>query len=294
MTPGAAPPLSVVIVAFAGGDAVQRPLESLAPQCESGDVEVIVAHEAGGVDAAIAKRFPFARWVAAPRGSSPARLRTLGIVASGGAIVACTEDHCTPAADWCTRVLAAHAAGPHAVGGSIDVPATATPAAWAAYLLDYSRYMPPLEGASASHASDCNVSYRRASLDAVRGAWADEFHENVVHAALAGVGVQLRGDDAIVVVEERAVPLDRYLRERVAHGRLFAATRVAGAPGTTRARLAVQSLLLPAALVARVVARLRARGRLGAVPSGAWPRLVAAATAWSLGELAGYVTRRAR
>ena len=289
------PSLSVVIVTFAGGDAVRRPLESLARQCEPAEVDVVVAYETGIVDVApIATRFPFARWVAAPPGSSPARLRTLGVAASRGAIVACTEDHCTPAADWCARVVAAHATGVHAVGGAIDVPATATPDAWAAYLLDYSRYMPPLDGADASQASDCNVSYRRASLDAVREAWADEFHENVVHAALAREGVSLRADGSIMVVEERAVALGRYLRERVEHGRLFAATRVADARGSTRACLAAQSLLLPPALVSRVVARLRGRGRLGAVPFGAWPRLAAAATAWSLGELAGYVTRRPR
>ena len=288
--------MSAVIVAFAGGESVRRPLAALAPQCEALGVEVVVAHEQGSIEVErLAALFPFARWVAAPPGSSPARLRTLGVLASSGAVVACTEDHCTPNADWCARILAAHAPEGEArvVGGAIDVPASAPPAAWAAYLLDYSRYMPPLDGAPAQ-ASDCNVSYRRASLDAVSAAWRDEFHENVVHAALSDAGVPLRADASIVVVEERHVALGPYLRERVGHGRLFAATRVSDAAGATRLRLAAQSFVLPAALVARVVARLRARRRLGRVPNGAWPRLAVAAAAWSMGELAGYITRRPR
>lgn len=286
----------MVIVAFAGGEHMQRPLAALAPQWEALGVEVIVAHEEGSLAVeGLAARFPFARWVAAPPGSAPARLRTLGVQASGAPVVACTEDHCTPSAEWCERILAAHAAGSEArvVGGAIDVPPSAPPEAWAAYLLDYSRYMPPLHVAP-GQASDCNVSYRRASLDAVRTAWADEFHEHVVHAALSDIGVSLHVDASIVVVEERRVPLAPYLRERVDHGRLFAATRVAGAPAATRLRFAVQSFLLPATLLARVVSRLRVRQRLGGVPNGAWPRLAAAATAWSVGELAGYLTGRPR
>jgi hypothetical protein len=288
-----APRLSVVVVVFAGGDAPDRCLASLARQAVDGGIEVIVAHDASfAASPDWVRQHPAVRVVATPAAASPARLRSLGVAATRGTIVACTEDHCVPAPDWAARIVAAHEASPGVVGGTIDKEAPASAGAWAAFLLDYSRYMPPLAAGDAEYVSDCNVSYDRADLDAVADSWRGEFHETTVHWALKERGVRLRLDPSIVVRQDRDIHFTRYLRERLGHGRVFAGTRVADASLGQRAKWSVLALPLPVVIVARVVARLAARGALRAPPAAAWPALAGSAVAWSLGELMGYVTGR--
>ncbi|MEP7382989.1 MAG: hypothetical protein ABI910_14965 [Gemmatimonadota bacterium] len=285
--------LSVIVVRFAGGDAISETLAALAPQVSAVAGEIVVAHrDDDAPSAALRSAFPTVRWLAGALDASPARLRSAGVRASVGAIVACPEDHCTPASDWSHCLLAAHARVHAIVGGAIDKAPTSSGAAWAAYLLDYARYMSPLPAGLSEHASDCNVSYRRRDLDDVAVSWEDEFHETTVQWALAACGVGVQLDPAIVVGQHRDVVLAQYLRERRAHGRIYANTRIAGASFAARARFATLALLLPPVIVLRVRRLIASRGAAGTVPGSAWGPLVRAALAWSAGELDGYVGRR--
>jgi hypothetical protein len=291
---GATLALSVVVVRFVGGAGVERTLEALVPQLEGVAGEAIVAHRAGEPPTeAMRQRFPQVRWVAGAADASPARLRTLGVLASGGRVVACTEDHCLPAPGWAVRVVAAHADGvARVVGGAIDKSPTADGTAWAAYLLDYARYMSPLPGGAADYVSDCNVSYPRSALDAVADRWREEFHETTVHWALRARGVALQLDPSIVVQQHREVALAAYLDERREHGHIFARTRVAaGVSPVVRLRLVLTALVLAPVLVRRVRQVLAARGGAAQVPAEAWSPLRRAARAWADGELRGYLGR---
>lgn len=294
------PALSVIVVRFAGGEAVESTLHALDTQSAHLALEVIcMSGREHRVPESWRTRYASVRWIDAPAQSSPARLRTLGVLASTGVLVACTEDHCVPASDWCRRICDAHHVPQRVVGGAIDkgkppVPARSGAGAWAAYLLDYSRYMPPLSGGPAEYLSDCNVSYARDALNVVAHVWREEFHETAVHGALVGRGVSLVLDPSILVSQERGVDLAAYLRERTHHGRIFATTRLNGASSAARLRWIAMSLLLPPVIVLRVLSRLRSKGRLRSVPLSAWPPLALAAVAWSLGEWLGYSTGRAR
>jgi hypothetical protein len=291
--PPAGRAFSVVIVRFVGGAAVTRTLDALVPQLVALDGEVIVAHRGDDApDPALRARHPAVRWVAGSHDASPARLRTLGVLASTGAVIACTEDHCTPAREWGARILAAHAGGERVVGGAIYKAPTADGTAWAAYLLDYARYMSPLPAGPAEYVSDCNVSYPRAALEAVADRWREEFHETTVHWALRARGLPLQLDPSIVVLQHRELSLAPYLEERREHGRIFARTRVAGGISPlARLRFILTALLLAPVLVRRVRQVLAARGGAAAVPAAAWPPLTRAARAWADGELLGYLGR---
>lgn len=286
-------PLSVVVVRFAGGDAVSRTLEMLVPQVERAGGDIVVAHRRDDApSAALRAQYPSVRWIAGDANATPARLRSIGVGSSTGRIVACTEDHCVPMRDWAQRVLQAHVRGSAIVGGAIDKAPTPSAAAWVAYLLDYARYMSPLPGGPSAHASDCNVSYARRDLDAVRDAWSDEFHETTVQWALAARGIPVVLDPTVVVQQHRDIELGEYLRERRAHGRIYAKTRIARASAMARARFAALALLLPPVLVMRVQRVVSSRGGAVAVPPGVWTLLTRAAIAWSAGELDGYLGRR--
>lgn len=285
--------MSVVVVRFAGGDAVQRTLDALVPQVDTLGGEVLVAHDAGAAPSpSLRAKHPSVRWIAGAPGDSPARLRALGVQASTGRVVACTEDHCIPGPEWGERMLRAHE-GTHAiVGGAIDKAPSPSPTAWAAYLLDYGRYMSPLPAGVGAQASDCNVSYLRRDLGDVSNSWKDEFHETTVQWALAARGVPVMLDPAIVVQQHREVELSDYLRERREHGRTYAKTRVASVSSVTRVRFAVLACLLPPVLVMRVRRLVASKPAGRAVPRETWGPLTRAAIAWSAGELDGYLGRR--
>lgn len=287
------PDLSVVVVRFAGGPVIGRTLDALMPQFLHVRGEVLVAHrEDDPPSPELRALHPSVRWVAGARDASPARLRTLGVAAATGAIVACTEDHCTPGPAWCSRIVEAQTRQAAVIGGAIDKAPSDDGAAWAAYLLDYGRYMSPLSAGPADYVSDCNVSYPRTALAAVTHEWHEEFHETTVHWALRSRGLPLLLDPSIVVAQDRTVVPAEYLAERRDHGRVFARTRIsAGASPFLRLRYLLIALMLPPVIVHRIKRGLSARGRLSSVPAAAWPPLRRAARAWSRGELQGYLER---
>jgi hypothetical protein len=160
---------------------------------------------------------------------------------------------------------------------------------WALYIADYSRYMSPLPAGPAHSVSDCNASYKKAALDAVRASWSVEFHENVVNDALRERGGTLWLDPAIVVRQQRTLTLPAALRDRYTFGRLFGATRVAGAPASRRMLLAAAAFALPPVLVARSARNLVSRKRHREQLPRALPALLLVSGAWALGEMLGYV-----
>lgn len=288
----AIPALSVVVVVFAGGSVVLRCLEALNRQTGSAAVEVIVAaHEA--VDArAIQAVTPRARLVRGPPGAHPAHLRALGVARAKAPIVACTEDHCIPTPDWCACILTAHEGPALAIGGSIQKFEPDSAIAWAAYLLEYGRFMPPLVSGPAHYVSDCNVSYKRSALGAIADAWHGAFHETAVHAALRARGgpAAVVLDPSVAVLQSRHPAALRFFAERFEHGCLFARLRAGTFATTRRLAYAAASLGLSPLLVLRAFARAWRQPHARVAAVRALPYLVVAATCWSAGEGVGALT----
>jgi hypothetical protein len=262
------------------------------------DIEVLVPHDDGLEDlAGLRAAFPDVRFVAAPGRRTPAELRSLGVSRARGAIVAITEDHCTPDPDWCRNIVEAHASPPAAIGGAVEKAwqagtATDSVLSWALYLADWGRYMLPAAEGAVRSLTDCNVTYKRDLLSAVADVWAEEFHEPAVHWALQARGETLWLSPSIVVRQHRELSLAKALDERYRFGRLFAATRVSARTPLARALYVGTACLLPALLVARAGANvLRKRRFLGRFVR-ALPALVLLGAAWTYGELMGYLTGR--
>ncbi len=290
----ARPALSVVVVVYAGGAAVVRFLEALRTQQGLSDpIEVIIAAAQDMVDAsAVHAVTPGARLLRGPSGAHPAQLRALGVAVASAPIVACTEDHCVPAPDWCVRILAAHREPALAVGGAIQKLQPDSAIAWAAYLLEYARFMPPLESGPAHYVSDCNVSYKRGVLTEIAATWHSAFHETSVHNALrqrAGATAIVL-DPTIVVLQSRHPEAGTFFAERFDHGRLFARLRAATYGTVGRLAYGAAALGLSPLIVLRALAHAwRQRdARVGALR--ALPYLVVAATCWSVGESLGAIT----
>jgi len=284
--------LSVVVITVESAVRLRGCLQSLRAQDES-PTEILLPWDGShGDSSALAQEFPEVRFLPAGRVQLTfAQLRTIGVACSTGQIVAITEDHFTPAVDWCRQIVAAHRAPHVAIGGAVEKQTPDTALNWSFYFADYLRYLNPPEGPSAS-LTDGNVTYKRVALDAIAGIWQDEFHENLVHGALAARGQSLWLSPRIVVRQKRHVSLGEAVRDRYAFGRLFGSTRIAGMEAARRWKLALLCVLLPAVLVMRVTMRVFRKQRYFAALVRAFPALLLISTVWALGECVGYMTGR--
>ncbi len=297
--------LSIVITLVSGKDALRRCLAALRPQTDPAETEIIVPYDRWSADiAGLAPEFTAVRFhfiedlgmAASATVSAHAhrlydRRRAVGLGLAAGRIVAMTEDHAVPAADWCRQIRAAHQQ-PHAVIGGAIENAVDRPLNWALYYCDFGRYGLPRPAGTAPSISDVNVTYKRGALQSVRATWCDAYHEPVVHAALQARGEVMFFDPRIVVYQQRpAITLRQAFRERIDWGRVFAETRAAGWSTWRRLAYAAGTALLPGLLLARVLGHMaRQRRTLAQVATGA-PLTTVLLASWAIGELIGYVSR---
>jgi hypothetical protein len=194
---------------------------------------------------------------------------------------------------WAAHIVRAHARSSAAViGGPIDKRVPDDADAWAAYLIEYGRYMPPVTAGRVMSCSDCNVSYKHAALREVASEWQTVFHETAVHRAIVARGGILEIDPAIVVRQSRVIDATGFRRERRHHGRTYGAQRAADRPLPVRAVLALGAAAIPFLFVARARQRVRDAGRAAELPAGTWGRLFGASVQWAVGEGVGVLTGR--
>jgi hypothetical protein len=289
------PTLSVVVVVLIGPTRLLELLVALDAQ-RSADTEIIVACDSliGDVSE-FRDRFPAIEFIWFEGKRTPAELRAAAVARAHGRIVALVEDHCVPAPNWCTEMVAAHSVTAPVVGGAIEKgfrpgKRDDTTLNWAVYLADYSRYMLQADAGPGHGASDCNGSYKRAVLDEIAEHWRHQFHENVVNAVLRERGYTAWFAPSVVVHEQRDLTWRGALHDRYAFGRLFGSTRVAGASLARRAMMSAGAMLLPPLLVLRVARNVFGRRRYRLQFLRAAIPLAIVAGAWVAGELLGYIT----
>ncbi len=290
-----APDLSVLVIVLGPQPNLARCLKALRQQVLPGSqtLEIIVPCDARVPHALpLRDQFPAVRFLPVGGQQSFAALRSAGLLASRAPIVAITEDQCIPPRDWCANALAAHRLhAAAAIGGSVDKQGADTALNWAIYLRELGvGYMPPVADAPSPHLTDCNVTYKRAALDAIAGVWRDEFHEPQVHGALRARGGELRLSPALLTLQQRSFQLGAAIAERYDFGRLYGSLRVKDAPRVKRLVLAAAALLLPFLLTARVVLTAFRKRHHRWQSIRTLPHLLLLSGVWAWGELVGYLT----
>lgn len=307
MTAEGAPELSVVVALISGRrDRLARCLDALARQADPPRVEVIVPWDPPCADAAaLAERHPGVRFLPVDLDTRAARaggsrehhdtLRTAGLRAARGRVVALTEDHAVASPTWCRDMLRLVDEHPSlaAIGGAVDCESERL-LNWAVYWCDFGRYQSPLPEGPAQYVSDSNVAYRREALEAVADAWADDYHETLLHGALVERGYEIWLTPRSRVHQAREdLAVGTALRERFVWARSFAGTRVRVLPVPRRLVFAALSCALPALLTWRLVQGVRSRALAPDVRARfrrALPWIALLQSAWAAGELVGYVT----
>jgi len=308
-TAGAGQPVLSVVVAIVCDTLRHRQdtaylegtLEALAGQVDPPAMEVLIPYHSGisGIER-LQSRFPHFRWLPIPAlrtyaARRPGRehheeLRTLGIAAARGRIVALTEDHGRPDPDWCANLVKAYARGYDGVGGAIENGIDRL-LNWAVYFCDFGAYQNPVRAGETAMISDANASYKREALEQIREIWRDGFHQVLVNEAIRKGGGRLGIFPDIVVRQYRqGLKFGEALAERYVWGRSFAAGRCRWIGRGERILRAVLAPLLPGVLTARMAAAVLRKGRLRRQFAAALPLILLLEVSWSLGELAGYVS----
>jgi hypothetical protein len=160
-------PLSVVIATTHPWPNSQECLEILLPQITGIDGEILLADSSGvGLPEPVPEHLKSVHWIKAP-GASVFHLRAIGTSAAHGKIIAWTEDHCRPAADWCEKILSAHSAHPElaAIGGSMENGSTATTGDWANFLTTFAPFIAPIDFAKTDRVPPpANISFKRRAI----------------------------------------------------------------------------------------------------------------------------------
>ena len=298
------PTLSVVVTIIsdtvypATADQLRSCLRPLAQQADPASIEIIVPHYPGlAAVPELRREFPDVRFLeigdlrryTGRLGSREHQneLRARGIAAAEGDIIALTDDYSVVDAEWCARIVEAHRAPVTGVGGAIENGAGGLLAA-ALCFCDFAQYQNPLRDGETRVASDVNVSYKRASLEAIRPVWHDTFEELAVNRAFEMRGEKSVLSSAIVVHHNRVDRSIRMaLRERFIWGKSFGAWR--RRTGAARLLWAGASLAMPVFILARLAATIAGKRRNTGLFCRAFPLTALLTGAWCLGEMAAYI-----
>lgn len=293
---------SVVVTIVDGGTQLRRCLVALAPQAGTGIDVLIPCDDTVGDLAALRGEFPGFQFLSLgrlPTTRTPEsaagqhelidQRRAAALAAATGDIVALLEDRGVPRPEWVRTLQDLHARLPHpAIGGAIDWAGRGV-LSWAVYACDFGRCESAQPEGPREFLSSCNLSYKRAALEATGPLWRERYHETQVHDQLRRDGGVLWFAPTAVVEQTRSgLRLAPLLSERFAWGRRYGATRVGQASRSERSLRAITAVLLPALLYLRILQR-HARGTPGRLVL-ATPALLLLLAAWSLGEGAGYLT----
>jgi hypothetical protein len=284
------PTISVVMSVQEPWPMARRALDALHTQTADvgGEIVVPVARR-DALPPDFSERYPSARFIEV-LGGSVFRLRAEAITVCRAPIVALTEDHAYVEADWCRRMLAAHAAHPEAaaIGGVVENGATGTLADRIGFLIANGPFLPPVaDGPGATVSQQANVSYKRSALPTAPsplGFMVHTFHEEL-HAR----GGVLRTDSRIVVFHVQELPLAGHMAGHFHNGRSIAAFRAIRMPAWWRAVRFAGCAVLPPVMLGRTLRTVwpKRRFRLSIVvglPLMAWLLCCHAA-----GEALGYV-----
>ncbi len=286
---------SVLVGSVNGGDPIHSLLEALARQTGEVPFEVIVADRCqDGTAERIERDHPEVRLLRASVSTTLPELRAQALAQARGRYVLVTEDHTVPPPDWVESLVGALEHAPEhvaAAGGPVDNAMRERAVDWAAFLCEYSRYL-PLPGEVPGEVDDIpgmNIAYRREALDAAgpealtRGFW-----ESTVHPALLASGRTFLKLPDCVILHRKHFGFWYFVSQRFHYSRYFAGVRFAREERGRRALYTVLSAALPPVLLLRMARDLRDHPTYRRAFLRALPALVCFATVWGVGEAVGY------
>jgi glycosyltransferase involved in cell wall biosynthesis len=289
----AKPELSVIIASYNSKGSIGDCLQSLRNQITAATFEVIVADSStDGASDFVAQRFPEVELLRFAGRKFPGAARNAGIAAAKADVVAFTDADCVTRSDYVDEVLRAHRDPALAIGGTIANLEPANIVAWAAYLCEFSEWMPGSPRQTVGNIATANASYKKRAFDDygrfLEGTYGSDTDFNW---RLGRNGHRPLEVPSIVVFHRSIDALGKFLRHEFGHGKDCARMRIRsqGFSGLRRWLYAACFWLIPVKLWMVIAVRnLRNRSYLRHFVKAA-PLVALGLMCWCLGELVAYI-----
>ena len=275
------PLITILIPVRDAASTIGRTLDSLLPQCEGNDAEVVLAVSDNDSSLAALDVPSVVRVVTVKSPAGVPQLRRVAAFEARGQLLVITEDHCTFPADWLRNLLLAARAKPGSVCGGPVKNGRLTYVGWAQYFTRYSAFLPTGCDRRVSNLPGNNACYPAALIEARRPFLRDGFWEAEFNQQLARAGVPFLLAVKLAVTQHQERRALEYVSLRFRHGRCYGARRQG-----QRVKLILASPLLPALLFWRMLRAPLHRARFLLVS----PLVLLYVVAWSAGEFFGYLT----
>lgn len=282
------PKLSVVVAVESEAKAVLACLCAIEKELRGIPAEIIL------VDSEETYKIANMTALKAPAASTLFEKRLLGILHARGELIGVVGDRYEVQPGWAAAAIKSEV---DVLAGCVEAPAQASRADRAIYLAEYSHVALrtrelDLDRAEAVSVPGGNVVYKRAAL--ARGVPAGVRSESEFHKALFDAGLHLRRGPALLASFAHPPSLEKYLAERYAVSRDWAAARCAGADWFLRTASALTRLALPVLLFWRWSRSALSRPRYRGWFLSALPYLVLFSVVQAAGECAGCFKGRSR
>ncbi|MGQ9684106.1 MAG: glycosyltransferase [Anaerolineae bacterium] len=293
MKPERVPPsLSVIVASYNARSTIAACLRSLEAQRTPVPLEVIVVDSSSdGTDTLVAEDFPGCSLLHFDERKYCGDARNLALEHARGNVVAFVDADCTVPAEWADLVMAAHRGPDPAIGGAIANGNPQSLVGWAAYLCEFSQWMPGMPAGPVGDIAGASMTYKRTILAQykpfIEGTYGSDTE---LHWRLARAGVRIRYEPSIVVYHHNITKLRLVLAHEFRHGRDFARVRSRKQTFTPlrRALYAAFSPAIAVLLMAKTLGRLVRVRHMVRPPLRSLPIMALGFLAWSLGEAEGY------
>jgi GT2 family glycosyltransferase len=290
------PQLSVIIASYNPGKLIESCLESLKNQNTNQPLEIIVVDSSkDGVSNLIKKAFPDVRLYQFSKRKFCGDARNFGLSVARGEIIAFIDADCTADPNWVNQILRAHQFPTLAIGGAIANGNPDSIIGWAAYLCEFSQWMPGRLPGMIADIAGANMSYKRETFEKhglfLEGTYSSDTE---FHWRLEKNGHFLQFVPSILVFHYNIDRLGRFLRHEFEHGRSFARVRTKSQDFSEWRRLSYGtfSFLIPGWLLLKIGLRNFNNRIYFHHFLRTWPLLILGLIAWSLGECVGYMVKR--
>ena len=288
------PEISVIVASFNSSATISATLDSLYRQ--EGDVpyEVIVVDSSrDGAGELVARCYPQVRLFCFTERRYPGDARNYGATRAQGGILAFTDADCTIDSNFISEIYEAHKAESPVIGGVIANGNPESYIGWAHYFAEFSQWMPQREACVMGEIPTCCLSMKRWAFEKygpfLEGIYCSDtaFHWRIREG---GHTPWLR--PTLCVAHTNINSFGRLMHKQIFHGRSFACLRM-NYQTFTRAHRVVYILfapLLPIVLFMRTLGRVLRKGVYRKQFAYTFPLVFLSLTAWSWGELKGYLS----
>jgi len=233
--------------------------------------------------------FPSVTLLKGKTGQLVPHLWKLGYDEAKGKIIAFTSAQCIPNSQWIEIFLKVLYSGASGVGGPILSPNNGSSIDWALYFSRYSAFLPTGSAKEVATIPGENAAYKSETLRLCVPEIQNGFWETLVHLCFEEKGINLIAEPKMGVRLASNNPLADTVRQRIRHGRHFGSTR----PGNNllnRLSRLVSSPMIAPYLLFRIVIRVY-QNKMSWIPHliKSLPLLTLLLTAWTIGEIGGYL-----